>query len=167
MAKSRTAFSLLELIVVAALMSVIVSSVGILIRSTQTAWGAHSDDTNKLNSAHATLRHITRHLRQATAITAISGAADNSGTLSATLTDTNTHVWDHSGSQVNYGVTTASNLLAGSIDQLNFVGYEADGTTTTTTPADVHAVKCTVQVTLSRDNNATRTVSCWVWVRAW
>jgi prepilin-type N-terminal cleavage/methylation domain-containing protein len=167
MPKPRPAFSLLELIVVAALMSVVVASVGILLRSTQSAWGAHSDDAGKIASAHATLRHVARHLRQATAVTAISGPTDNSGSISVTLTDTNTHVWDHSGSQVNYGITTASNLLATHIDQLTFVGYEVDGTTTTTTAGDVHAVKCTVQVTLSRDTNATRTASCWVWVRAW
>jgi hypothetical protein len=70
-------------------------------------------------------------------------------------------------SEVNFNNGTTSNVLAKSINQLIFVGYEADGVTATTNVADIQVVKCTVQVTLSQGGGVTRTVSAKAWIRSW
>lgn len=165
--RARLAFSLLELLVTTTLMATIVTSAVMVLRSTQNAWLGHSSDQAKLESAYATLRHITRGVRQADAVTAISSAADNSGSISILAPSGQTLVWDHSGTNVNYGVTTATSLLASGVSELTFVGYQADGVTTTTTPADVQSVLCTVKVNLDRTDVPTRTMSIRIWLRAW
>jgi len=163
----RTGFSLLELTVVAAMMAVLVTSVSVLLRTSQNAWEAHDSDQARLESAHAVLRHLVRHVRQGEAVTAISAPADTSGTISVLMPDAQTFVWDHSGSNVNFGAGTADSLLAEGIDELSFTGYKADGVTATTVPDEIQSVLCTAKVTLPRQTGASRTVQCWAWLRAW
>jgi len=160
-------FSLLELLVAASLMASIVTAATMVLRSTQTSWTMHASDQERLSSAYGTLRHITRAMRQAESVTAISTAGDLSGSLTALLSSGQTVVWDHSGTQVNFGVNTPTSLLADGVSELSFVGYKADGVTTTTTPAEVQSVLCTVKVNLQRSSTPTRTLSCRVWLRVW
>ena len=160
-------FSLLELLVAAALMASIVTAATMVLRSTQTSWTMHTADQQNLEAAYATLRHITRGVRQAESVTAISTAGDLSGSLTVLLASGQSVIWDHSGTQVNYGATTPSSLLANGVSELSFVGYKADGVTTTTVPADVQSVVCTVKVPLQRTSTPTRTLSSRVWLRAW
>jgi len=165
--RKRRALTLLELIVASTLMTMMVTAVGVLLRGSYTVWSLADYDHSVLDSGYATLRHVVRNLRQAEAVSAISAAADNSGGISLLLPSGQTVVYDHSGSTVNYGVTTASNLLAENIYQLNFVGYKADGVTATTVPAEIQSVKVTVRVNLQREVSPTRTISSWVWLRSW
>jgi prepilin-type N-terminal cleavage/methylation domain-containing protein len=160
-------FSLLELLVAASLMASIVTAATMVLRSTQTSWTMHTADQQNLDAAYATLRHVTRGVRQAESVTAISTAGDLSGSLTCLLSSGQSVIWDHSGTQVNYGVTTPSSLLASGVSELSFVGYKADGVTTTTVPADVQSVVCTVKVPLQRTSSPTRTLSSRVWLRAW
>ena len=99
--KPRAGFSLLELIVTAAMMATLVTAVSMVLRSSQNAWEAFDGDHSRLEAAHATLRHLVRHLRQAEQVVAISSASDSSGTISALLPSGDTVVWDHSGTSVN------------------------------------------------------------------
>lgn len=163
----RRGFSLLELLVAATLMATIVTAATVVLRSTQTSWTAHASDQANLDAAYATLRHLTRNLRQAEAITAISTAGDLSGSISALLASGQSVVWDHSGSQVTYGVGAPTSLLASGVSELSFVGYKADGVTATTAPAEVQSVVCTVKVSLQRSSTPTRTISSRIWLRAW
>ncbi len=163
----RPAFSLLELLVTCALMATIVTSATVVLRTAQTAWTGHSADHAKLDAAYATLRHITRGVRQADIVTAISSAADNSGSLGVVSPTGQALVWDHSGTNVNYGVNAPTSLLASDVSELTFIGYKADGVTTTTTPADVQSVLCTVKVNLDRTHEPQRVIGTRVWLRAW
>ncbi len=160
-------FSLLELLVAAALMASIVTAATMVLRSTQTTWTMHAADQQNLDAAYATLRHITRGVRQAESVTAISAPSELSGGLTVLQSSGQTVVWDHSGSQVNYGVNTPTSLLAYGVTELSFVGYKADGLTTTIVPAEVQSILCTVKVTLQRSATPTRTFSSRVWLRAW
>jgi hypothetical protein len=74
---------------------------------------------------------------------------------------------DLSGTNVNYGVNAPTSLLASGVSELTFVGYKADGVTTTTTPGDVQSVLCTVKVNLDRTNEPQRVLGIRVWLRAW
>jgi prepilin-type N-terminal cleavage/methylation domain-containing protein len=163
----RRGFSLLELLVAATLMASIVTAASMVLRSTQTSWTTHVADHQNLGAGYATLRHITRGVRQAESVTAISAPGNLAGSLSVLLSNGQSVVWSLSGTQVNYGVGAPSSLLAYGVTELSFVGYKADGVTTTTVPAEVQSVLCTVKVSLQRSSTPTRTLSSRVWLRAW
>ena len=160
-------FTLLEMVVSTAMLSMLVVSVTVMLRSSQEVWQAYDSDHSKIHAAHATLRHLTRKLRQAETITAISTSSDDSGSITITLPDGKTYVWDHSGTEVRFGENTATHLLSGNITKLKFIGYENDTTTETTTGSDVQSIKCFVTIQLNREVGAEKTISCWVWRRAW
>jgi hypothetical protein len=61
----------------------------------------------------------------------------------------------------------ATNLLASDISELRFTGLKGDGISVTTTAAEVRSVQCTAVVQLDRDTNATKTLHCRAWLRAW
>ena len=163
----RTGFSLLELLVTVTIMATLMSSVFVLLRTGRSAWEANDTDQTRLEAAHAVMRHIVRHVRQSEEVTAISSSFDNSGTLSVLMPSGEIYVWDHAAGLVSFGINSADDLLGENITELNFIGYEADGTTTTTTVADIQSILATVTVTLPRNTGATQIVQCWIWKRSW
>lgn len=167
-ASNQRGLSLLELVIAASMLSLLMATVAVVLRTSRQAWEAHEADFSRLQGLHATVRHIVRQVRQAKDITQISPVTDLSGRLAVRLADGTEAVWDHNGTTVNYGLTNADQLLAVNITTLKFTGYKADGVTTTTTPADVQSVLIEASTTLpNRDTAATRTVSSWAWLRTW
>ncbi|REJ69004.1 MAG: prepilin-type N-terminal cleavage/methylation domain-containing protein [Planctomycetota bacterium] len=167
--KNRRGLTLLEVIIASTILTVVVSSITILMRTGREAWQTSNDDHARLEAAHATVRHIVRRVRQANSVSAISGPTDNSGSLSLLMDSGETYVWDHNSgtNEVSFGVTTASSLLGENVSQLTFTGYEADGTTATTTVTDIQSIFVEAQVQLPRDTNGTKTITSWAWVRTW
>jgi len=163
---TRHGFSLLELLVAVTLLVSAVTAVSVLLRVNYDTWLDYQTDNLRHESATGVLRHIVRQVRQCEQITAISSAADNSGSLSALMPDGSTIVWDHSGTNVYYGTTTANQLLGNNITGLTLVGYEYDGTTATTTTEDVQCVRVTVSYTLPGRATANRSLTASAWVRA-
>lgn len=152
----------------AAITATLMASSMVVIRSSYTSWQAHEGDMQKAAAADAVVRHIVRNLRQAVAVYSITGASDTTGRLELTNSSGSTVYWEHTGTSDGIVVYNGSGvLLAEGIDELIFTGYEADGTTVTTVPQDVHLIKATVRVTLPRGAGQTRTVSCCGWVRSW
>ena len=113
-------------------------------------------------NAYGVLRHFVQQMRQADCRHGDFRASDTTGDLSFTHGDRHHAIVEpqqrHVASDFNNGTT--SNILAKTINQMTFVGYEADGVTTTTVVDDIQVVKCTVQVTLTarrrRDANRLR-----------
>jgi prepilin-type N-terminal cleavage/methylation domain-containing protein len=165
----RRGLTLLELIIASALLTTVVAGVGVVLRGMHLAWLAHEEDSKRSQAAHATLRHIVRQCRQATAVTAITASGDTAGSLSVTLSNGSTVVWarDAGTSEVNFGTGAATDLLAEFITELTFTGYEGDGVTATTTPAEIRSVQCQVRVDLPRETAGTRYVDSRVWLRSW
>ena len=163
--------TLLELMAATTITATLMGSVVVLVRSSYSIWEAHEADMERADVANATLRHLVRSVRQATAVTAISTAGDTSGNLSLTTETGETWSWQHTGAgtQVLFGIAPSSTdqVLASNVDALTFVGYEADGTTTTTTVEDIHSIQCTVQVTMPAAGGSTRLVSSRAWLRSW
>ncbi len=163
--------TLLEVMAATTLMATLMASVVVLVRSSYAVWQAHETDMECAEAANAVLRHVVRQARQARAVVALSRAGDSSGRLGLVMEGGETLLWQHSGGarQVLYGIAPGlpDQLLAGNIDGLTFVGYEADGTTPTTVLDDVHAIHCTVNVTMPAGGGTTRTVSSWAWLRSW
>ena len=169
--KRRTAgLSLLELVITMAMTAALTTASVTLLRTSQTAWNRHHSDQQRRQNAAAVLRHVVRRVRQATVITAISAAADASGSLSAMRVDGTTLVWDHDNgsNQVLYGETTATSLLARDITAMTFVGYKVDGLTPTTDVGLIHSIRCTVAFPVERPSGpATEQTSCLAWLRSW
>jgi prepilin-type N-terminal cleavage/methylation domain-containing protein len=167
--KRRSGFSLLEMMVATAIMATVMTSVVVIIRSGYAIWNGQEQDINAAENANAVLKHFVRELRQATAVTAISAAGSATGSLSFATASGQTRTWSYDNGQtrVMYNNGTVTQPLAPAINELNFIGYEADGTTQTTTVDDIQVVKCTVKVTMSQGGGTTRTVSCRAWIRSW
>jgi type II secretory pathway pseudopilin PulG len=167
----RPGMTLLEVMAATTMMATLMASVFVLVRSSYAVWQAHEADMERAESAYATLRHIVRSVRQATGVAAISDASETSGHLSLMMGDGATLQWQHSGAgkEVFFGVvpTSADQLLAKGIDELSFVAYEADGVTATTVVEDIHALRCTLNVTMPAGGGTPRSVSSWAWLRSW
>ena len=169
MIKRRSGMTLLELTLATTLLTTLVAATGLVLRTGHSAWEAHQGDAGRIIAANATLRHIVRRARQAQAVTDISQPSDTSGTLSLLMPSGETLVWAHDAAdqEVTYGAGSADYLLAEGITELSFLGYEADGITQTTVPADVHSIKCQVSVQLPRATGGARSISCRAWLRSW
>lgn len=169
MAKRRSGITLLELILATTLMTAIVVTVAVVLRTGHMAWEAHQGDMAQVRAANATVRHIVRRVRQAQAVTAISDPSDSSGNLAVQMPSGETLVWGHNSStqEVAFGVGSADHVLGKGILELSFIGYEADATTQTTNPADIRSVRCQVLVELPRETGGTRPAGCWAWLRSW
>jgi hypothetical protein len=131
-------------------------------------WTAQEADIDVLENGYGVLRHFCRQMRQATAITAITAAANTTGSLSFTTTAGATCTWARdASSNVYYNNGTSNQLLAKGINSLAFTAYKADGVTATTTITDIQVVQCQVQVTLPRGAGITRTLTTRAWIRTW
>lgn len=161
---------MLELMVTTAMLAVLSTATMALVRTSYLAWNRHEQDQQTRQAGIAVLRHITRHVRQAIAVTAISTAGDNSGNLSVLTTTGQTLVWDHNPNtkQVLFGVNTANQVLATDIEALNFVGLRNDGTEVSADVGLIHSIRATTTVALDRPvDPETVTTSCQAWLRAW
>jgi prepilin-type N-terminal cleavage/methylation domain-containing protein len=168
---NRRGMTLLELMAAVTIMATLMASVVVLVRSSYSAWQAHETDMEAAETAYATLRHVVRHVRQAAAVSAISTSGDTSGNLSLIMHTGEIRLWQHNGGskQVLYGVApaVANQLVADGVNQMVFLGLEADGTTTTALVEDIRCVKCTVQVTMPAGGGTSRTLSSHAWLRSW
>jgi len=163
----RRGLSLLEMMASTTIMAAVMGAVVVVVQSSYSCWTAHESDLDIEENAYAVLNHFVREMRQATAVTVISAANNNAGTLSITNASGTTESWALSGTTVTFNNGSGAQNLATSINQLNFVGYQPDGVTATTTVANIQLIKCTVQVTLSHGAGVTRTVSTTAWLRSW
>jgi len=145
-----------------------VTAVATVLRGVHAAWDARESDLVRIEAAHATLRHVVRLARQAQSVNGITTADNTTGSLSLLMPSGSTYVWqrDAATDEVRFGTGSATDLLAEGITGFRLVGYESDGTTPTTVLFNIHAILCEVTVTLQRDTNPTRTISCRAWLRS-
>lgn len=169
MGNRRRGMTLLELIMATTLMTTMVATVAVVLRTGHAAWQAQQGEAAQIMAAHATVRHIVRRVRQAEAVDNISKATRIDGELKLLMPSGEKLVWklDKGTEEARFGINSADNLLSRGITELRFIGYEADGVTQTDDKKEVHSIKCQVRVELPRETNSTRTVSCWAWLRAW
>ena len=168
--RHRRAFTLVEMIAATAIMATLTVASFTLVRTANSAWLRHRDDSNSRREATAAMIHIVRRIRQASRVTAITPAADAAGSLTLLMAGSATVVWSRNAgtNQVLYGTSTPTSLLATGITELSFVGLKANGSTPTTQTDLIHAVKCTIKYTVARPSGAvTETMSSLAWLRAW
>ncbi len=169
--RTRRGLTLFEVMTATTMMATLMASSVVLVRSSYSVWQATEADLERAENAYAVLRHVVRNVRQASAVSAISTASDTAGSLSLLMDTGDTRLWARNAGtdQVFYGVapSSADQLLVESIDELLFVGYEADGVTATTTPADIQMIHCIARITMPAGGGQSRTVSCKAWLRSW
>ena len=163
----RRGLSLLEVMVALAVMVMLLGPVIALLRSSQQVWKEREQDHAALEAAHATVRHVTRTLRQATRVDAISSPSDTTGRLSVRMPDNRLLVWERRGDSVFFGQDAADSLLALNIEGLWFVGYGPDGVSPTTSARDIRFVQTFARVRLDREHEPLQTISSKVWIRAY
>jgi hypothetical protein len=151
------------------IMATLMASVVVVMRSGYAVWNAQEDDLDVLENGYGVLRHFSQQLRQATSVATITDPSNTSGSLAVVAASGATKTWTHNAGQkeITFNNGTSSGLLAKNINSVTYTGYKADGTTQTTTVADIQVVKCSVQVTLPRGAGVTRTVSTRAWIRSW
>ncbi len=159
----------MELTVTTAILAMLATASMSLVRTSYTAWNRHRLDNEKRQSASALLRHITRKVRQATAVLTITPSTDSSGSLSVVMPNGDFLVWEHDNAtkEVRYGIGTATEVLATGIEQLTFYGYKSSFSLTTD-PNLIHTVLMITQVQIPR--LATTTTETWyssVHLRTW
>ena len=160
----RKAITLLELIVTLALMSALVTAISGLLRTSITTFEGYGSDHQRIEAAHGLARHIVRQLRQAAAVVAISDPGQSPGWLVVPTSAGQLLVWQQVGSDVNYGVGSADDLLAAPIDTLSFIGLEASGAQASSED-EIRAVQITCRVALDREVDTERVVRCTAWLR--
>src|SRR4029079_17398219 len=85
-AKNRfRGLSLLEMMAATAIMSTVTAAVVVVMNTGFSAWKAQEADIDVLENGYGVLRHLARQLRQSTSVTAITAAANTTGSLSFTL----------------------------------------------------------------------------------
>jgi prepilin-type N-terminal cleavage/methylation domain-containing protein len=164
----RRGMTLLELVIATTMLTVVMATISVVLRTGRQAWEAHEADYERIEAAHATLRHVLRRARQAREVVSVSPNTDDSGQLSLRMADDSIEAWDHDENTqtVNYGITTANNLLATNVTGLRFTGFQANGTSVTVVPAEIRALRIEVTVQLPVESG-TRRVESWVWIRSW
>lgn len=163
---TRRGVTLLEVMTATVISATMMTSSFVLLRSSHKAWESHEADVDRSANGAAVLRHLVQHVRQAAGVTAITAASNPSGSLTVALADGTLLSWSHSGTSVTLKVNgDAAQPLADGIQSLTFVGYDADGLTLTTNPAEVQTIRAAL--TTQQPAGGTRTHSSCVWVRSW
>lgn len=162
----RNGFSLLELLVATTLLVSMVTAVSVLLRVNYDQWLEYRNGCLRQESATGVLRHLVRQIRQAESVVAVSPSSDTSGSLSVRMPSGETVVWEHSGTNVRYGVTAPTQLLGNHISGLTFVGLQGDGVTPAADVLNVQCVQITVAYTLPDRTPSARSLTTTAWVRA-
>ena len=161
--------TLLELLIATSMLAMVLTTVSVVMRSGRAAWDAHEADYTRIESAHATLRHIVRQVRHADAVTEITSKSDDSGRVGLLLPSGDIRIWDHDAgtNMVNCGIGAPDSPLAPDISGLRFIGLKADATTDAASADEVQCMRIEVTVQLPHEVGGARTVSSWAWVRSW
>jgi hypothetical protein len=161
--------SLLEILIATSMLAMVLTTVSVVIRSGRAAWEAHEADYTRIESAHATLRHIVREVRHADAVTELTPAIDNAQRLGLLLPSGDIRIWEYDADtdMVNCGIGAPDSPLAPDITGLRIIGLKADATTVAASADEVQCMRIEVTVQLPHEVGGTRTVSSWAWIRSW
>ncbi len=165
----RRGLTMLELLVATTMMTAVLTTVSVVMRTSRVAWEAHEADFTRMEAAYATVRHIVRATRQAESVSSVTSGENPAGSLALLMPTGETLVWTRNAANntVLFGANTANNELATEITSLTFQGYQADGVTPTNVASEIQSLLVAASVVLPRDVNSVRTVRCWVTKRAW
>ena len=170
--KTRSGFSLLEMIIAMTLLSLVMSAVSVVLRTGREAWDAHESDSVRLRTAHASVRHIVRSAREASEILNITTGVTSNARLTIRLTDGDTLTWQHDSRRKTISLTQTSvsstpAIIAENVETLEFVPYRIDGGVFTSNLIDrAQEIEVRVGVLLPRETPVLRQATARVWLRS-
>lgn len=164
---------MLELVIAGSMLALVMTSLSVVMRTSRQSWEAGDNDYAMLAQAHAVSRHFVRAAREAEAVESLS-AGGRGITLRMRDGSTTSWQWQATGTDGMTGVVDvhpsaekSAIALAYDIDNLNFVGYDADGVTVVIAPDDIYLIEVTVEVVLPRGDSARQRIRSKVWIRSW
>ncbi len=164
----RAGFTLLELIAAMTVLTILMSSITVVLRTSRQAWDSHQADLIATQTAHAVVRHIVRELREADSVVSVS-ASNATGDLTIRNASGVQLRWQHNTTtkQVLFtdaSVSATAQVLAQNVNSLRFAAYAPDGATTTTVIEQMQFIKIDATVPVP-STGGTRSIGSWVWLR--
>jgi len=167
----RSGYSLLEMIIAMSLLSVVMGAVTTVLRTGSQALEASEVDQSMTRTAHATVRHIVRLVREASDVISITSGETTNSRLEVRLPDGDRLIWQHDAPtrQVFFtrtSVALQASLLATDIEQLVFHAGQVDQSAFSANRLDrVQLLKIEAVYRLPRDTSATQRAIGQVWLR--
>lgn len=129
---ARRGFSLIEMVIAMTLLSTVMTAVTVVLRTGREAWQTHEADHVRTRTAHASVRHIVRAVREASEIVNITTGVTANSRLTVRLSDGDTLTWQHdsAGKTISLTQTSISNtptVIAEDIESLEFLPFRVDG----------------------------------------
>jgi|GEM_PF-1173062 len=167
--RARSGFSLLELLVSMTVLTVLMTSITVVLRTSRQAWSTHQSDLLATQTAHAVVRHIVRELREADSVISVTGTTAPAGDLTIRNASGTQLRWQHNTTtkQVLFTDTSISNtaqVLADNVQFVRFTAYAPDGITQTLASEQMQSLKVDVAVPLP-STGGIRSIGSWVWLR--
>ncbi len=155
------ALTLLEMVIALAIMSVVFAAVLPQFRNIQNSWASRQGGTEALQNGRILIDHMNKNLSSAERITAVSDPDVVNGFIEFEANDAITYRYEISSDKiVQFGTVGNLSELAGPVNRLNFICYDAyDLDTPVTDVGIIRAVRVattlTNQAALGQDKNFT------------
>lgn len=167
--RARYGFSLLEMLVSMTVLTVLMTSITVVLRTSRQAWSSHQSDLLATQTAHAVIRHIVRELREADSVVSVTGSTAPAGDLTIRDASGNQLRWQHNTTtkQVLFTDTSVSNtaqVLADNVQFVRFTAYTPNGVNQTLSTEQMQFLKVDVAVPLP-STGGIRAIGSWVWLR--
>lgn len=167
----RLGITLLELVISSSMLAVLATSLGLVLRTSRTAW--ESGDSHYVAQQHAqsVVLHFVRQARETRGVASI-----GSSRIQLELRDGSTMEWSlqsvgptgQPGTiMVKYSSPAQEIPLAYGVSNLSFSGFEADGVTPSSQASKIQLVEVRATINVAGSSVAQQTFSSRVWIRAW
>lgn len=166
--KERAGFTLPEMLFVISLIVILMVAIYPYLRVTHRAWKTTDRRQEVIQNARVGMEKMIRLLREATGFTSVTAATDADGRIIFSLLDDDDNTVtvefkkynDGTNDMLGYVTGSTTYALAGPIESLKFTCYEEDGTTTTTTAANIKSVKIDLVTSDSEGEVGSQTIIC-------
>lgn len=138
--KNGAGFTIVELLIVVAVMALLTAALSPLFRTSYQAWRVGDRRAEVIQNARLGMDKISRELKQAKKITGVSADSVSQGYITFLDYDENAKAFRYDGGYLAYDSGSGLSTLAGPIESLYFSCYESDGTTLTTSLANISTI---------------------------
>ena len=168
---ARGGFSLLEMVIAMTLLSMVMTAVTVVLRTSRQAWESHEVDHVRIRTAHASVRHIVRAVREASEIVNITPGIATNSRLTVKLSDGDTLTWQHDAAKKTISLTQASvssvpSVIAEDVETLEFRPFRVDGGSFQSSMIHrAQEIEISVGVVLPHETHVIRRAAGRVWLR--
>lgn len=167
----RSGITLLELVISSSMLAILATSLGLVLRTSRTAWESGDSHYAAQQHAQSVVMHFVRQARETRGVLSIS-----SSRIQLEQRDGGTMEWSlqpvgptgQPGTiMVNYSSPAQEIPLAYGVSNLSFSGFEADGVTPSSQVNKIRLVEVRATINVVGSAVAQQTFSSRVWIRAW